>query len=213
MEPALTPEILLQAYAAGIFPMAESRFDDEVFWVDPKRRGIFPLDEFHISRRLKRRILANTFTIRTNSHFSAVVSACADRPETWINAQIFALYQKLHDRGFAHSLEVWHGAELIGGVYGIALGGAFFGESMFSRQTDGSKVALAYLVDRLRTGGFTLFDTQFLTPHLQSLGAVEISRETYHRLLQKALAIKADFNRQPLPPSAATLVQRSSQTS
>ena len=171
------------------------------------------MDSFHISRSLRARILANAYTIRTNTDFAAVVAACADRPETWINAPILALYRQLHDQGFAHSVEVWDKAELVGGVYGVALGGAFFGESMFSRQTDGSKVALAYLVDRLRTGGFTLFDTQFLTPHLQSLGAVEISRDAYHRKLRQALAVSADFNRQPDPPDPATLVQRNSQTS
>jgi leucyl/phenylalanyl-tRNA---protein transferase len=213
MDLELTPEILLQAYAAGIFPMAESRSDAEIFWVDPKRRGIFRLDSFHISRSLRRRLLAEPFTIRTNTNFAAVVAACADRPETWINEPIFALYQQLHDQGYAHSVEVWDGAELVGGVYGVALGGAFFGESMFSRRTDASKLALAYLVDRLRMGGFTLFDTQFLTPHLQSLGAVEVSRETYHRLLRQALAVNADFHRQSEPPDAATLVQRNSHTS
>ncbi len=213
MNPDLTPEILLQAYAAGIFPMAENRGDTEIFWVDPKRRGILRLDSFHISRSLRQRILAQAYTIRANTDFAGVLAACADRPETWINTPIFALYQQLHERGYAHSLEVWDGGELIGGVYGVALGGAFFGESMFSRRTDGSKIALAYLVDRLRVGGFTLFDTQFLTPHLQSLGAVEVSRDTYHRLLRQALAATADFHRQSEPPDAATLVQRSSQRS
>ena len=213
MDRELSPETLLQAYAAGIFPMAESQSDPEIFWVDPKRRGIFRLDTFHISRSLRRRTLANAYTIRTDSAFAAVVAACADRPETWINAPIFALYQQLHDKGFAHSVEVWDKTDLIGGIYGVALGGAFFGESMFSRRSDGSKLALAYLVDRLRVGGFTLLDTQFLTPHLQSLGAVEVSRETYHRLLRQALAVNANFHRQSEPPDAAALVQRNSQTS
>ena len=213
MENPLTPQILLQAYATGIFPMAESQLDDEIFWVDPKRRGIMPLDSFHISRTLKRQILRNAFTIRTNSDFSAVVRACADRPVTWINEPIFALYRTLHQQGHAHSLELWDGADLVGGVYGVALGGAFFGESMFSRRTDASKIALAYLVDHLRLGGFTLFDTQFLTPHLQSLGGVDISRESYRRLLRQALDIKGDFHRPFQPPSAAGVIQRNSQTS
>lgn len=213
MDNPLTPEILLQAYATGIFPMAESAEDDEIFWVDPKQRGIMPLDSFHISRSLKRRILRNAFTIRTNSDFSAVVRACADRPVTWINEPIFALYRTLHQQGHAHSLELWDGADLVGGVYGVALGGAFFGESMFSRRTDASKMALAYLVDHLRRGGFTLFDTQFLTPHLQSLGGVEISRNAYRQRLRQALEITANFNHTTQPPSAAGVIQRNSQTS
>ena len=213
MDNPLTPEILLQAYATGIFPMAESAEDDEIFWVDPKQRGIMPLDSFHISRSLKRRILRNAFTIRTNSGFSAVVRACADRPVTWINEPIFALYRTLHQQGHAHSLELWDGADLVGGVYGVALGGAFFGESMFSRRTDASKMALAYLVDHLRRGGFTLFDTQFLTPHLQSLGGVEISRNAYRQRLRQALEITVNFNHTTQPPSAAGVIQRNSQTS
>ena len=213
MDNPLTPEILLQAYATGIFPMAESAEDDEIFWVDPKQRGIMPLDSFHISRSLKRRILRNAFTIRTNSDFSAVVRACADRPVTWINEPIFALYRTLHQQGHAHSLELWDGADLVGGVYGVALGGAFFGESMFSRRTDASKMALAYLVDHLRRGGFTLFDTQFLTPHLQSLGGVEISRNAYRQRLRQALEITANFNHTTQPPSAVGVIQRNSQTS
>ena len=213
MDNPLTPQILLQAYATGIFPMAESAEDEEIFWVDPKQRGIMPLDSFHISRSLKRRILRNAFTIRTNSGFSAVVRACADRPVTWINEPIFALYRTLHQQGHAHSLELWDGADLVGGVYGVALGGAFFGESMFSRRTDASKMALAYLVDHLRRGGFTLFDTQFLTPHLQSLGGVEISRNAYRQRLRQALEITANFNHTTQPPSAAGVIQRNSQTS
>ena len=213
MDNPLTPQILLQAYATGIFPMAESAEDDEIFWVDPKQRGIMPLDSFHISRSLKRRILRNAFTIRTNSGFSAVVRACADRPVTWINEPIFALYRTLHQQGHAHSLELWDGADLVGGVYGVALGGAFFGESMFSRRTDASKMALAYLVDHLRRGGFSLFDPQFLTPHLQSLGGVEISRNAYRQRLRQALEITANFNHTTQPPSAAGVIQRNSQTS
>ena len=213
MDNPLTPRILLQAYATGIFPMAESAADEEIFWVDPKQRGLIPLDSFHISRSLKRRILRNAFTIRTNSDFLAVLRACADRPVTWINGPIFDLYQVLHHMGHAHSLELWDEGDLVGGVYGVALGGAFFGESMFSWRTDASKIALAYLVDHLRRGGFTLFDTQFLTPHLQSLGAIEISRDAYRRSLRLALEIRADFNHTAQPPSAADVIQRNSQTS
>ncbi|MBN2906974.1 MAG: leucyl/phenylalanyl-tRNA--protein transferase [Rhodobacteraceae bacterium] len=209
----ITPELLLHAYAAGVFPMAESRDDPAIFWVDPRHRGIFPLDNFHISRSLSRKIRRAAFTIRTNTDFAGVVQACAARDETWINDTIRRLYQALHAMGHAHSLEVWEGETLVGGVYGVTLGGAFFGESMFSRRTDASKIALAYLVDRLRLGGFQLFDTQFLTPHLKSLGAVEISRAAYHARLAKALEAKADFNRPGPPPSPQDLLQRSTHTS
>lgn len=186
-------DLLLHAYASGVFPMAESRDDPELFWVDPRQRGIFELEGFHISRSLARRIRRAEHTVTVNRDFHAVVSACADRPDTWISAPIFDLYEQLHRLGHAHSVEVWHDDRLIGGVYGVVLGGAFFGESMFSRATDGSKIALAYLVDRLRVGGFTLFDTQFLTPHLASLGAVEIPRRQYRARLAAALPIDADF--------------------
>lgn len=189
----ITPDILLRAYAMGIFPMAESRDDPEIHWVDPRRRGIFPLDRFHISRSLRRRILRADYTVSVDTAFQAVVEGCSDRPETWINPQIFALYRSLYETGYAHSLEVWEGAELIGGVYGVTLGAAFFGESMFSRRTDASKIALAWLVHRLRSGGYRLFDTQFLTPHLASLGAQEITRGDYHKRLRAALEQPAQF--------------------
>lgn len=191
---AITPEILLHAYASGVFPMAESRNSSDIRWIEPYKRGVFPLHNFHISHSLARHIQRMTCTIRTNTDFAAVVSACADRPETWINAEITELYQRLHHMGFAHSLEVWDGADLVGGVYGVALGAAFFGESMFSRRTNASKTALAYLMHRLRAGGFTLFDTQFLTPHLASLGAIEISRAEYRRQLRAAIALPARFD-------------------
>jgi leucyl/phenylalanyl-tRNA--protein transferase len=177
MTETLSPELLLRAYASGIFPMAESRDDVEIFWVEPQMRGIFPLDNFHISRSLSKAIRQKAYTIRTNTAFEAVVEACADREETWINPTIFSLYRDLHKMGHAHSIEVYENQTLIGGVYGVTLGTAFFGESMFSRRTNGSKIALAYLIDRLQICGFTLFDTQFLTPHLASLGAVEIPRK------------------------------------
>ncbi|KPP91985.1 MAG: leucyl/phenylalanyl-tRNA--protein transferase [Rhodobacteraceae bacterium HLUCCA08] len=213
MQPKLVPETLLAAYAAGIFPMAEHRFDDALFWVDPRMRGVIPLDGFHISRKLARRIRRADFTISFDRSFAGVVQACADREETWINGQLFALYDQLHADGDAHSVEVWTGDRLVGGVFGICIGGAFFGESMFSRQSDASKVALAYLVDRLRLGGFVLFDTQFLTPHLASLGAVEIPRAAYRRQLRAALAVPADFDRQGAVPSGQDVVQRNAQTS
>lgn len=212
MEPKLTPEMLLSAYAQGIFPMAMSRDDAQLFWFEPQMRGVIPLQNFHISRSLSREIRRETFTIRTNSAFRAVVEGCADRPETWINERLFALYDALHAQGFAHSLEVWQGEALVGGIFGITLGGAFFGESMFSRTTNASKVALAYTVDRLRQAGFTLFDTQYLTPHLASLGGLEIPRADYRRKLAKALQIKADFIA-PAAPEAHSVLQRMTQTS
>lgn len=209
----ITPEILLRGYAMGIFPMAEGRAEAEIHWVDPQRRGVFPLDHFHISHSLARHILRCGWQIRVNSDFAGVVAGCADRPETWINAEITALYLALHHAGFAHSLEVWDGTELIGGVYGVTLGAAFFGESMFSRRTNASKTALAYLIHRLRAGRFLLFDTQFLTPHLASLGAVEISRAVYHRRLETAVQAQASFTPagyQPLPPSVVASAGASS---
>lgn len=208
----LTPDLLLKAYALGVFPMAESRDDPEVFWVDPRRRGILPLDRFHISRSLARRLRRGGFEIAVNRDFAATVEGCADRPETWINDTIFALYVALHRRGHAHSLEVRRDGRLTGGVYGVTLGAAFFGESMFSRETDASKIALAFLVDRLKQAGFALFDTQFTTPHLRSLGGVDIPRATYHKQLAAALSETRDFTA-PTVPSAQSLVQRNTQTS
>lgn len=204
--PTITPEILLRGYAMGIFPMAESRDDPSIHWVDPRRRGILPLEGFHISRSLRRRILRCGWQVRVNTDFAGVVQGCGDRPETWINAEIFALYMALHRAGFAHSLELWEGAELIGGVYGVTLGAVFFGESMFSRRPDASKVALAYAVHRLRAGGFTLFDTQFLTPHLATLGGEEIPRAEYHRRLKAALSLTAEFDPEDYCPSSGDLV-------
>lgn len=209
----LTPDLLLHAYASGIFPMAESRDDPEIFWVDPHHRGLIPLDDFHISRSLARTIRRGEFAITVNRDFAGVLDGCADRDETWINATICELYRELHARGDAHSLEVWHRGALAGGVYGVALGGAFFGESMFSRRRDASKVALAYLVDRLRQGGFVLFDVQFLTAHLASLGAIEVERKDYHAMLARALERRGDFDGAGPLPDPQTLLQRMTQTS
>jgi leucyl/phenylalanyl-tRNA---protein transferase len=209
----ITPETLLRAYAAGIFPMAEGRDDPVIHWVDPRMRGVFPLHNFHISRSLRRAISIGNYDIRTNTAFSAVVDACADRAETWISAPIKTLYEALHHAGFAQSLEVWHGPHLVGGVYGVSLGAAFFGESMFSRATNASKIALAFLTHRLLAGGYRVFDTQFLTPHLQSLGAIEIPRADYHRLLTDALRHSASFDPPSYSPDAAGVLQRSTQTS
>ena len=208
----LSADLLLHAYASGVFPMAETRDADEVFWVDPKQRGILPLDGFHISRSLAKRIRKGAHGISINGDFAGVVEGCADRDETWINDEIFDRYLELHNLGFAHSLEVWDGQDLVGGVYGVSLGGAFFGESMFSRRTDASKIALAYLMDRLRLGGFGLCDTQFITPHLASLGGQEIPRADYRNRLAAALQMEGDFL-SPEIPTPQALLQRSSQTS
>jgi leucyl/phenylalanyl-tRNA---protein transferase len=189
----ITPDILLRAYAMGIFPMSDGRDDPKIHWIDPRMRGVLPLDRFHLSRSLAKSVRSGRYRVSVDTAFSAVVAACAARDETWISRRIEALYLDLYQLGFAHSVEVWAADQLVGGVYGVTLGAAFFGESMFSRQTDASKVALAFAVHRLRAGGFRLFDTQFLTPHLARLGAVEIPRAEYHRQLAAALQHAAPF--------------------
>ena len=209
----LTPEMLLHGYAVGIFPMAESRDDPDLFWVDPRRRGVFPLDGFRISRSLARAIRRMDYRVTLNHDFAGVVDACADRDQTWINAEIARLYLDLHDMGHAHSIEVWRDEALIGGVYGVTFGSAFFGESMFSRATNGSKIALAWLVHHLAETGFTLFDTQFITAHLASLGAVEIPRARYHAQLREAIRGHAEFASRPLPRDVQSVLQRSTQMS
>ncbi len=209
----VTPELLLQAYRAGVFPMAEHRDDPEMFWVDPRKRGVFPLDGFRISRSLAKTLRRDAYRVTLNTAFGDVIDACADRSETWINHDIRVLYEELHHQGHAHSLEVWADDRLIGGVYGVAVGGAFCGESMFSRQRDASKIALAWLVDLLRRTGFVLFDTQFLTHHLASLGAIEITRAEYRAHLTQALQITADITSAPLAASGQDVVQRNTQTS
>jgi leucyl/phenylalanyl-tRNA--protein transferase len=183
----LDPRLLLQGYATGIFPMADSRDADELFWVEPRQRAIIPLDGFHLSRSLRRTIRLGRFEVTHDRDFAGVITGCADREETWINAEIEHAMLALHGSGHAHSIEVWDGRDLVGGVYGVKLGRAFFGESMFSRQRDASKVALAWLVARLRCGNFTLLDCQFMTDHLASLGAVSVSRKAYVALLSAAL--------------------------
>ncbi|MFM2356054.1 MAG: hypothetical protein RLZZ528_1790 [Pseudomonadota bacterium] len=193
--------------------MAESQHDDTLHWVDPQQRGIIPLDRFHISRSLSAKIRAETFTIRTNFHFDAVLDGCAERPVTWINRPLRDLYLRLHAAGRAHSVEAWDDDGLAGGIFGVTLGAAFFGESMFSRKTDASKVAMAYLVDRLRRGGFRLFDTQFLTSHLETLGGVEIPRAAYREQLAEAIRAEADFTRPPPATPDQVLAQRRTQTS
>ena len=183
----LDPRLLLQGYATGIFPMADSRDADELFWVEPRNRAIIPLDRFHVSRSLRRTIRSGKFEVTRDRDFAAVIAACAEREETWINAELEQAMLALHGSGNAHSVEVRSGGELVGGLYGVKLGRAFFGESMFSRETDASKVALAWLVARLKVGNFTLLDCQFMTDHLASLGAVSITREDYVALLAAAL--------------------------
>ena len=200
--PALTPDLLLQAYAFGIFPMAESAEDTEVFWVDPVERGIIPLDAFHVPKRLARTVRGDSFEVRCDTAFEAVIRACAeptaDRPQTWINDDIIAVYNALFMSGHAHSVETWARSEtgeeaLVGGLYGVHLGAAFFGESMFCRVRDASKVALVHLVARLVLGGFTLLDTQFVTEHLERFGAIEIPRQTYRVKLAEAVRRPAYF--------------------
>ena len=189
---AIEPRLLLKAYAMGVFPMAEDADDPEVFWVKPEKRGIIPLEDFHVPRSLAKAIRRGTYDISLNSDFAGVLKGCAEatngRPQTWINATIRDACLRLHAIGHAHSVEAWRDGELVGGLYGITLGRAFFGESMFSRATDASKVCLVHLVERLRERDFVLLDTQFITDHLQRFGAVEISRARYERLLDAALS-------------------------
>lgn len=196
----LTPDLLLRAYAVGIFPMAESRRDQEIHWIDPEVRGIIPLGDFHVPRRLRRRVRGGDFAVTADRAFPEVIAGCAEptdnRPDTWINPTIERLYRDLHELGFGHSVEVWQGGQLVGGLYGVALGGAFFGESMFSRVSDASKTALVHLVARLELGGFKLLDTQFTTPHLNQFGATEIRRDQYRHLLSEAVPAAAHFPRE-----------------
>jgi leucyl/phenylalanyl-tRNA--protein transferase len=189
--PAVTPEILLRAYSAGLFPMAESADDPDIYWVQPELRGIIPLDGLHVSRSLAKTIRKRPFDIRYDTAFRLVMQHCAestdDRPTTWINPMILKLYSELHSLGYAHSVEAWQGEELVGGLYGVSLGSAFFGESMFSRRTDASKICLVHLVERLVAKGFTLLDTQFTTEHLKTFGAIDVPRKAYEKLLEKAM--------------------------
>jgi leucyl/phenylalanyl-tRNA--protein transferase len=195
----LTPEILLRAYCAGIFPMADSADDPELFWVDPQHRGVLPLDAFHVPQRLRRIVRQGRFEVRIDSDFTGTMAGCAEatdkRPNTWINDEIVRLYTALFERGAAHSVECWQGDSLVGGLYGISIGGAFSGESMFSRVADASKVALVHLVATLRLGGYRLLDLQFVTPHLKQFGAIEVPRAQYHRLLADALRYRGVFGR------------------
>ena len=198
----ITPEVLLKAYACGIFPMAETAEDLSLYWIEPEHRGVIPLNRFHVPARLARTVRGDRFTVTVNRDFDAVLDGCAapqdGRAKTWINARIRVLYRKLHERGHCHSLEAYEDGELVGGLYGVTLGSAYFGESMFHRARDASKVALVHLVARLKAAGFTLLDTQFVTDHLKTFGAVEIPRRQYHRLLEEALHADARFAARPL---------------
>lgn len=195
----ITPEVLLKAYACGIFPMAEAADDPALYWIEPERRGILPLDRLHIPSRLMRTIRQGTYDVRIDTDFDAVIAGCGaartDRETTWINDKIRALCKTLFGMGYCHTVETWHDGRLVGGLYGVALGGAFFGESMFSTERDASKVALAYLSARLIHGGYRLLDCQFVTDHLRQFGTIEINRAEFHVELEAALALRGDFLR------------------
>jgi leucyl/phenylalanyl-tRNA--protein transferase len=200
----LTSDIVLRAYAMGVFPMARSRDESRLYWIDPEQRGVLPLDRFHVSRSLRRTLRRGEFEIRVDTAFEAVMRACGEpsgtRPDSWINEEIIRLFVELFHLGLAHSVECWRDGCLVGGLYGMALGAAFFGESMFSRVTDASKVALVHLVARLKMGGYCLLDTQFVTDHLQQFGAVEIPRGEYRLRLAEAIDRQAIFDRRPDVP-------------
>jgi leucyl/phenylalanyl-tRNA--protein transferase len=195
--PKVTPELLLKAYAIGIFPMAESADDPALYWHEPLKRGVIPFDKLHVPARLARTVRQDRFEVRVDSAFEEVIAGCASRQATWINHRIFDLYKGLFEMGHCHTIETWQDGRIVGGLYGVHLKGAFFGESMFSTERDASKVALVHLIARLKAGGFKLLDTQFVTEHLRQFGAIEISRERFQKLLEKALEVEADFARLP----------------
>lgn len=197
----ITPQVLLKAYACGIFPMAEAADDPALYWIEPQARGVLPLEAVHVGKRLARTVRQDRFEVRIDTDFFGVIDGCgaarAGRETTWINDKIRKLYFDLYDLGHCHTVETWHEGKLVGGLYGVALGAAFFGESMFSYETDASKVALVHLAGRLIAGGFTLLDCQFVTEHLRQFGTIEIDRGEFHRRLDQALATQADFNALP----------------
>ena len=197
MDISLAPETLIRAYCNGIFPMAEGKDTDKIFWVSPEVRGVIPLNKFHISKSLRRSIVKRDYKIKINTDFLGVIKNCADRSESWINSVILKAYSDLFNLGFCHSIEVWDNDDLIGGIYGLAIKRAFFGESMFSKRPNASKIALAYLVSRLKYGGFLLFDVQFQSEHLKTLGAIEVLKANYQDLLKNALEGDANFFSQP----------------
>jgi leucyl/phenylalanyl-tRNA--protein transferase len=206
----ITPQVLLKAYTCGIFPMAESADDPALYWIEPQHRGILPLDGVHVPRRLARTVRTTPYEVRVDTDISGVIEGCAasrpGRRSTWINDRIRTLYRELFNLGYCHTVEVWHEERLVGGLYGVALSGAFFGESMFSYARDASKIALLYLAARLAHGGFRLLDTQFVTDHLRQFGTVELNREEFHRLLEQALELDADFLRLPLDASPDDII-------
>ena len=206
----ITPQVLLKAYSCGIFPMAEAADDPALYWIEPQARGVLPLDTVHVPKRLARTMRQGEFQVRINGDFDAVIAGCgAERPgrtSTWINDKIRRLYRDLHDMGRCHTVETWAGGRLVGGLYGVTLGGAFFGESMFSTERDASKVALVHLAARLIHGGFCLLDCQFVTEHLRQFGTVEISRAEFHTQLEAALRVEGDFLRLEEAPSAERVV-------
>ena len=199
----ITPELMLRAYRVGMFPMAESRHGERLYWLDPEQRGVLPLGGFHLSRRLLRTTLSGTFEITSDRDFPGVIANCAarvpGREDTWINTDIETLFLALHRAGHAHSIESWQAGKLVGGLYGVSVGGVFFGESMFSRVSDASKVALAHLVARMRLGGYRLLDTQFVTAHLSQFGAIEVPRDYYKSMLAEAVDVRADWLASPDP--------------
>jgi leucyl/phenylalanyl-tRNA--protein transferase len=206
----ITPQVLLKAYTCGIFPMAESADDPALYWIEPQHRGILPLDGVHVPRRLARTLRTTEFKVKVDANIDGVIEGCAasrpGRRSTWINERIRGLYRDLFDLGHCHTVEVWEGNKLVGGLYGVALNGAFFGESMFSYTRDASKIALVHLAARLAHGGFKLLDTQFVTDHLRQFGTVELNREEFHRLLETALDVSADFSRLPIDADAETVL-------
>jgi leucyl/phenylalanyl-tRNA---protein transferase len=213
----ITPEVLLRAYMCGVFPMAETRDAEALFWIDPKRRGVIPLDRFHAPKSLVKAVRQEHFHVTRDADFPGVIRACAEpRPgheETWINDEIIGLYEELFSRGNAHSVECWQDEKLVGGLYGVSIGGAFFGESMFHKKSDASKIALCHLVAHLKHGNFKLLDTQFVTEHLQQFGTVEITRDDYQKWLEVAINATADFHSLPADAPASTIVQLITQTS
>ncbi len=215
----ITPQVLLKAYSCGIFPMAEGADDPALYWIEPQHRGILPLDGVHVPRRLARTIRTAEFKVRINTDFEGVIDGCADsrpgRRSTWINNRIRELYRALHEQGYCHTVETWLDGRLVGGLYGVSLGSAFFGESMFSTERDASKVALVYLAARLIHGGFTLLDTQFVTDHLRQFGTVEVDRGDFHKLLEPALARSGEFLALPLtatPDEILDIIARAHET-
>ncbi|HUC60856.1 MAG TPA: leucyl/phenylalanyl-tRNA--protein transferase [Alphaproteobacteria bacterium] len=213
----LTPELLLRAYAVGVFPMADSRTSAQLYWLDPEERGILPLERFHVPRRLRKTVRQEPFEVHVDRAFAATLDACAEaraeRPDSWINDDIRRLYLGLYEMGVGHSVECWQDGELVGGLYGVALGAAFFGESMFSRARDASKVALVHLVARMVAGGFMLLDTQFITKHLAQFGALEIARDEYRRRLSAALRRNAELARELGRDQLLEFLQSTTQTS